>query len=107
MTDAELDTLIEAARPSLRVAMRNAIEGKQQAMMFSLGQISFANKQSWSVSAFVLIEPLAALVQPMIMTGIPAMLASQMKPAMKPSDQPSPSAPPRSSSGGLSVPGID
>jgi len=39
MTDAELDTLIEAARPSLRVAMRNAIEGKQQAMMFSLGEI--------------------------------------------------------------------
>lgn len=105
MSETELDALIEAAKPNLRKAIQAVLENKTLAMMLPLGLISFPNKQTWGVQCFVMIEPMAELVAPLIMTGIPAMLTSQAKPHLKPADVVAPNSP-APKQGGIPVPGL-
>lgn len=101
MTDAEIDAIIDQAKPELRKVIRNTLEHKNTAMWFPLGMIPFENKQTWSVVCFVMIEPLAELVYPLLATGVPKMIGSQMKPSMKPVEQQSAPV-----SGGIPIPGF-
>ena len=107
MTDEQLDAIIEAAKPNLRTAIRQTTEQKQLAMMLNLGMVTFSNKQTWNVSCFVMTEPMAELVGPLIMHGVPNMIQAQMKPHMKPGEAPpspaQPAQPPKR--GGFSIPG--
>lgn len=106
MTDAELDALIETARPSLRNAIKSVLGQKQYAVMVPLGAIKFPNDQSWDVTCFVLIEPITRLIAPLVIHGIPNMMASQAKPHLKPGEQlpgtaPAPPSRPTSGLGSL------
>lgn len=102
MTDQELDVLLDQARPTLRTALRQVIEQKQTAMMFPLGLIKFPNEQKWDITCFVMIEPLAKLIAPLVLHGIPGMFESQIKPHLKPGQVlPEPL---KHGSGGLQVP---
>ncbi len=102
MTDQELDALIETARPILRKAIQSVIEQKQYAVMMPLGVIQFPNQQHWDVTCFILIEPLAKLIAPLVLHGIPNMFGSQAKPMMKPGEGSTEIPPPARSTGGLS-----
>jgi len=103
MTDQEADLLIDQARPVLRKAIQQVVSQKTPAVMFSLGLMSFPNQQAWEVSCFVLIEPLAKLIAPLVTTGMPEMFQSQMKPHMKPGEAPPVNNQPAPKGGGLSA----
>jgi hypothetical protein len=95
ITDESIDALLEVARPSLRQAMRNALEHLEPVGMMPVAIITLPSSGNhWNLFLAVMIEPVAALLQ----GGFPAMQASFSK------TQPSaPPVPP--TSGGLMVPG--
>jgi len=100
MTDAELDQLIEMARPNLREALRRVIDAKSPAQTFPIGKIPLPAGE-WVVHCLILNEPFAQVAYATLFTGVPGMMESFAKATA----QPGAVAPPPAQKSNLGVPG--
>lgn len=79
VTDEQLDSLIEAARPNLRNCFRAAIEQHAPVHFFEVAKLPLASGAEWSLVIAVMIEPFAALAGATMLQGMPAMQAAYAK----------------------------
>lgn len=84
MTDQELDSLIDTAKPTIRTMLRAVIEQGQHGGMFNIAAIPLPNGQVWDVVCGVFSEPASKLLAAMLAQGVPHMMESFAKLALKP-----------------------
>lgn len=85
MTEPELDSFIDQfLRASLKQALKQVLVQNQPfAIITGIGKIPLANGQSWDLDLLLCMEPVAALVKPLLLQGFPASIQSQAKPGLK------------------------
>ena len=66
-SDAEIDQHLENLKPHLREAFRKVCGMQSPLWQFPLGQIRLTTGENWDVQVFVAAEPLARMIQGMIM----------------------------------------
>jgi hypothetical protein len=79
ITDAQLDALIEQARPNLRASIRAAIEQLSPIHFFEIAKVPLESGQQWQLSIAVMLEPMAGLISGMILQGVPPMMQAYEK----------------------------
>lgn len=78
MTDADLDTFIDQAKPELRNALRAVLTGQSAQYLFDIAALPLPNGQTWAIVCAVLNEPVATMVEA-IGDGLDRMNESMMK----------------------------